>query len=80
MGERAPSLDDQAQINAFDHALRQAIASLPERYRVVFELRSQQGLTIPEIARILGIPVKTAESRAGRALQAIRVALNAFRK
>lgn len=53
-------------------ALDQAIADLPERCRQVFVMSREQGLTHAEIARILGVSVKTVESHVWRAITALR--------
>ncbi len=44
-------------------AIRQAIGALPEKYRTVLILFHYQGLTYEEIGEILGMPVKTVETR-----------------
>jgi RNA polymerase sigma-70 factor (ECF subfamily) len=55
-----------------DAAVAAAIDSLPERCREIFTMHRQQDLTYPEIARVLGISVKTVETQMGRALKALR--------
>jgi RNA polymerase sigma-70 factor (ECF subfamily) len=74
----APSPHDDAVGHELEQAVDQAIAKLPSRYRLVISLRAQHQLTIPEIARILDLPIKTAETRAARAVQALRAALARF--
>jgi len=80
MGQPIPAPDVQAEGSDFAAALDRAIQELPERYRAVVELRARQGMTIAEIAHILGVPFKTAEARAARALKALRIALAPFRR
>lgn len=80
MAERAPTPDENAIGHELEQAIDHAIARLPDRYRLVVTLRAQHHLTIPEIARILELPVKTAETRAARAVQALRAALERFLK
>lgn len=53
-------------------ALDRAIADLPERCRQVFAMSREQGLTHGEIARILGLSVKTVESHVWRAITTLR--------
>jgi RNA polymerase sigma-70 factor (ECF subfamily) len=80
MPERMPTPHEDAVGHELEQAIDRAIASLPERYRLVITLRAQHQLTVPEIARILDLPVKTAETRAARAVQALRGALEPFLK
>jgi len=49
-----------------------AIQDLPERQRVVFLLRHEQGMPLVEIAQMLGIAPSTAGVHLTRALQALR--------
>lgn len=67
---------EQAEIG---QALAQAVAALSPRCREVFQLSRDRGLTYPEIARTLGISVKTVETLMGRALKSVRARLAAFR-
>ena len=53
-------------------AVREAVASLPDRCREVFELSRVQGLKYAEIASALGISVKTVEGQMGKALRVLR--------
>ena len=75
---RDPTPDEAAAVHELGQAIDRAVANLPERYRLVMILRAQHHLTVPEIARILDLPVKTAETRAARAVVALRVALERF--
>ncbi len=57
--------------------VREAVASLDERYRVVVALRYFQGMTCDEIARHLGEPVGTVWTRLHRANTLLRGKLKA---
>ena len=59
-------------------AIRDAVAALPERCRLVFLMSRQQGLGYAEIAEVLDLSVKTVETQMGRALKSLRSALAAF--
>jgi RNA polymerase sigma-70 factor (ECF subfamily) len=48
------------------------VQSLPDRCREVFELSRVHGLKYAEIARALGISVKTVEAQMGKALRTLR--------
>lgn len=56
--------------------VRQAIAALPERTRMVFLLSRDGGLTYGAIAERMGISVKTVENQMVRALRLLRAALS----
>ncbi|HEX2077725.1 MAG TPA: RNA polymerase sigma-70 factor [Longimicrobium sp.] len=62
----------RVQEEEIDAAVRQAVDALPERCREVFELSRGQGLRYAEIARVLGISVKTVEAQMGKALRVLR--------
>jgi RNA polymerase sigma-70 factor (ECF subfamily) len=49
-----------------------AIASLPERARLVMELRWRAGLTYAEVADAMGISIKGVENQLARALKRLR--------
>jgi RNA polymerase sigma-70 factor (ECF subfamily) len=55
-----------------DARVRAAVAQLPERCRLVMQLRWQEQLGYAEIASILGISVKGVEIQLARGLRALR--------
>jgi RNA polymerase sigma-70 factor (ECF subfamily) len=76
----AVALDEDAQLPHRGHGpeeraaqserrrlVREAIASLPERYREVLALRELDGMTYNEIAGVLRLSIGTVESRLHRA-------------
>jgi RNA polymerase sigma-70 factor (ECF subfamily) len=54
---------------------RQAVASLPERYQLVFSLCALRGLEYREAAVLLGVPVGTVAIRLQRARKRLYGAL-----
>ncbi|MCB9283123.1 MAG: RNA polymerase sigma-70 factor [Lewinellaceae bacterium] len=56
----------------------QALDSLPPQCRTVFQLSRQEGLTYPDIAKEMGISVKTVENQMGKALRILREQLKEF--
>ena len=68
----APATLEEEEIEA---ALREAVATLPDRCRAVFELSRVHGLRHAEIAEVLGISVKTVEVQITRALRVVRASL-----
>ncbi|MFJ3322417.1 sigma-70 family RNA polymerase sigma factor [Curtobacterium sp. NPDC086286] len=63
--ERAESVLDRAE-------LRRAVAALPGRQRDAVVLRHLVGMTGPEVAARLGVPVSTAKTRARDGVIALR--------
>jgi RNA polymerase sigma-70 factor (ECF subfamily) len=72
--------DDDASGQELTEAVRAAIDRLPPRCREVFLLSRDGGLTYAEIARTLGISVKTVETQMGRGLKALRGVLAKYQK
>lgn len=71
--------DEEASEQEVAAAVQEAIQRLPPRCREVFLLSRDGGLTYAEIARTLDISVKTVETQMGRALKALRLALQRYR-
>jgi RNA polymerase sigma-70 factor (ECF subfamily) len=71
--------DEEATEQELSQAVQEAIGRLPPRCREVFLLSRDGGLTYAEIARTLDISVKTVETQMGRALKALRTALQRYR-
>lgn len=78
IGDRArESVDAAASVEAAELSRRieEALGSLPHRCRLIFTMSREQDLTYAEIARTLGISVKTVEVHMGRALKNLRTHL-----
>lgn len=60
--------------------IQQAIESLPEKCREVFQLNRMEGLKYKEIAEKLGISIKTVENQVSKALKVLRVQLSDYIK
>lgn len=56
-------------------AVGAAVDSLSEDHREVVVLKEYEGLTFPEIAEVLGVPLSTVKTRLYRALGQLRVEL-----
>ena len=67
-----PHADAAVVEEELDVAVQRAVQSLPDRCREVFELSRVHGLKYAEIARQLGISVKTVEAQMGKALRTLR--------
>ncbi len=83
---RAAALDDRELAHAADApgvvdakelevAIVQAVATLPERCRAVFELSRRHNMSYAQIAEALDIAPKTVENQMGKALRILRAAL-----
>lgn len=65
--------DDEAQARSVEEArLWQAIDSLPQRCRDIFLMSKRDGMTYAEIARELGLSIKTVEHQISKALHRLR--------
>jgi RNA polymerase sigma-70 factor (ECF subfamily) len=72
--EVAGDWDVSTQIESMEleEKIREAIQSLPEKCRQVFELNRFEGLKYSEIAQKLNISVKTVENQMSKALKILR--------
>ena len=72
--DMAGAWDVSAQIESMEleEKINEALASLPEKCREVFELSRFDGLKYNEIATQLGISVKTVENQMSKALKILR--------
>jgi RNA polymerase sigma factor (sigma-70 family) len=64
--------EDDERMGMLVRALETYLATLSERQRTAYDLRYRQGLTIPEIAEILGITTRSGEQLLRRLVHAIR--------
>ena len=69
--------EDALMAGVLPDRLERAVAALDQRFRTVLQLVDLDGLTCPEAARVLGLPVGTVVSRLSRARSRIRVRLDA---
>jgi RNA polymerase sigma-70 factor (ECF subfamily) len=67
-----PSAADQPGDPMLNRRLRQLIATLPEKPRMVMVLRYQEDLTPEEISDLLEMPVRTVKSHLHRSLAILR--------
>ncbi len=67
-----PSIPEQSGDPLLNRRLRQLIAALPEKPRMVMVLRYQEDLTPEEISEVLEMPVGTVKSHLQRSLGMLR--------
>jgi len=65
-------------VKDFEKNLRKALLQLPEQCRTVFQLNRLEELSYNDIAKRLGISVKTVESHMSKALRRLRVSMAEF--
>ena len=70
--------DEQTRFNEIASVAQEAIDELPTRCREIFLLSRHGDLSYAEIARLLGLSVKTVEIQMGRALKTLRARLLPF--
>ena len=72
--------DVSAEIESMEleEKIREVIASLPERCRVIFEMNRFDGMKYAEIATKLDISVKTVENQMSKALKILREQLSKY--
>jgi len=75
--ERTP--DTAAEADELAAAMRQAVAELPERRRLVVVLRWQHQMSHAEIGQVMGISEKGVETQFARAMIALRHTLAKYR-
>jgi RNA polymerase sigma-70 factor (ECF subfamily) len=75
LADPAPSPEQTATNRELERALVRAIDGLDPAQREVLVLRDVEGLTAPEVARVLAISVDAVKSRLHRARAAVRQAL-----
>jgi len=78
--EIAGEWDVSAQIESMEleEKIREALDSLPDRCRKIFELNRFDGLKYAEIAKQLDISVKTVENQVSKALRILREQLGKY--
>jgi RNA polymerase sigma-70 factor (ECF subfamily) len=76
----APPTSSDDDIHKMETAVRRAVDDLPPRCKEIFLLSREDGLTYSGIASTLGVSIKTVETQMGRALKALRAALEPLRR
>ena len=69
-----PGADPQISLERehLRRAVRGAVERLPDLYREVIVLHNLEGLSLPQVAEVLGIPQGTVKSRRAKALSMLR--------
>jgi len=72
------STSDSLEDAELHTAVARAIEALPERCRLIYTMSREQDLTYGEIARLLGLSIKTVETQMGRAFKSLRRAVGPY--
>ncbi len=75
--ERQPSLLDALEQSDMSECVQRYLAALPDDYRIAILLHDAEGLSNPEIAKLLDCSLATAKIRVHRARARLRDALDA---
>ena len=73
--DTSPSALERMESGDLARLVASAVASLPEEQREVVILKEYEGLTFPEIAEALDVPLSTVKTRLYRGLGQLRVRL-----
>ena len=66
----------QLEDEAFDQALKQELETMSQESRLLFSLRFEEELTIPQIALVMTLPEGTVKSRLHTLTQTLKQKLN----
>jgi RNA polymerase sigma-70 factor (ECF subfamily) len=69
---RTPNVLDLVEADDLARRVAAAVAALPEEQREAVILKEYQGMTFPEIAEVLSVPVSTIKTRLYRGLSQLR--------
>ena len=67
---------EQIDSRAFDIALQRELEKLPPEGRLLFSLRFEEELTVPQIAEVMAVPEGTVKSRLHALTQTLKQKLN----
>jgi RNA polymerase sigma-70 factor, ECF subfamily len=73
--DAAPSALERMESSDLSRAVAEAMSALPDEQREVVILKEYEGLTFPEIAETLDVPLSTVKTRLYRGLGQLRVRL-----
>lgn len=71
-----PSVEDESRHVADREVIDQGLRKLPPAWRAIVVLHFYVGLSLPETAHALGLPVGTVKSRLHRSLATLRMAID----
>lgn len=80
MGAASSGAEEELEAREVDAVVTRAIAGLPERRRVAMSLRWNQGLSAPEIARVIGTTPEAVRVLLTRARQELAGLLGELRR
>lgn len=78
--DQGKSAEDEVLENIADTDIKEALAAMPEEFRMAVYLSDVEGFSYKEIAEITGVPTGTVMSRLHRGRKLLRSALSAYAK
>jgi RNA polymerase sigma-70 factor (ECF subfamily) len=78
MNTHHEAASNRVELSELQKELRLAMEALPEQCRIIFQMSRFEELKYKEIAKRLGISVKTVENQMGKALKILRLKLVDF--
>lgn len=79
VADRGPTPEEAAVLGDTQQAVRRAVGALPPDYAVTVALHYQEDLSYREISQVLGVSVRTVETRLRRAREMLRRKLHRLR-
>jgi len=78
--DQGKSAEDEVLENIADKDIKDALAAMPEEFRMAVYLSDVEGFAYKEIAEIIGVPTGTVMSRLHRGRKLLRSSLSAYAK
>jgi len=78
--DQGKSAEDEVLENIADKDIKEALAQMPEDFRMAVYLSDVEGFSYKEIAEITGVPTGTVMSRLHRGRKLLRASLSAYAK
>jgi len=78
MSSSPVTASDHMEAKELEHTIEKAMETIPEKSRLVYILRRQEGLSLKEIAKKMNISPKTVENQLTKALKILKDAVKPY--